>query len=96
MYNQATAMTRFYNSPMLLIEFDDKKPFSLQGKYYLSKDLQSSDIVAKLQLLTLHFPKLRNIFRFFLDYFSFYKKLTFLNFATSGVQVWRYFRVNVK
>ncbi|XP_023330558.1 DNA repair endonuclease XPF isoform X2 [Eurytemora carolleeae] len=59
LYNQATAMTRFYNSPMLLIEFDDKKPFSLQGKYYLSKDLQSSDIVAKLQLLTLHFPKLR-------------------------------------
>ena len=66
---------------MLLIEFDDKKPFSLQGKYYLSKDLQSSDIVAKLQLLTLHFPKLRNIFRFFLDYLSFYKKLTFLKFC---------------
>ena len=48
---------------MLLIEFDDKKPFSLQGKYYLSKDLQSSDIVAKLQLLTMHFPKLRKLFK---------------------------------
>jgi len=59
LYNQATAMVRYYAKPMLLIEFDDKKPFSLQGKYYLSKDLQSSDIVAKLQLLTLHFPKLR-------------------------------------
>ena len=52
-------MTRFYAKPMLLIEFDDKKPFSLQGKYYISNDLQSADIVARLQLLTLHFPKLR-------------------------------------
>ena len=77
LYNQATAMTRFYNSPMLLIEFDDKKPFSLQGKYYLSKDLQSSDIVAKLQLLTLHFPKLRNIFRFFLSDYFFLQKVDF-------------------
>ena len=62
---------------MLLIEFDDKKPFSLQGKYYLSKDLQSSDIVAKLQLLTLHFPKLRNIFRFFLSDYFFLQKVDF-------------------
>ncbi|KAG8281888.1 DNA repair endonuclease XPF [Homalodisca vitripennis] len=30
-----------------------------QGRYYLSSDLQSSDITAKLQLLTLHFPRLR-------------------------------------
>ena len=59
LFNQATAMTRFYAKPMLLIEFDDKKPFSLQGKYYISNDLQSADIVARLQLLTLHFPKLR-------------------------------------
>ena len=34
---QATAMTRFYAKPMLLIEFDSNKPFALQGKYYLSK-----------------------------------------------------------
>ena len=59
LYNQATAMTRFYAKPMLLIEFDEKKPFALQGKFYLSKDLESSDLVARLQLLTLHFPKLR-------------------------------------
>merc|ERR1711874_48800 len=59
LYNQATAMTRFYARPMLLIEFDQNKPFSLQGKYYLSKDLQSSDLIARLQLLTIHFPKLR-------------------------------------
>ena len=59
LYSQATSMSRFYTSPMLLIEFDTNKPFSLQGKYYMSRDLQSSDLVARLQLLTLHFPKLR-------------------------------------
>jgi len=59
LYNQATSMSRFYERPMLLIEFDDKGSFSFQGKYYLSKDIQYSDIMAKLQLLTIHFPKLR-------------------------------------
>lgn len=44
---------------MLLIEFDSGKPFALQGKYYLSRDIASTDITARLQLLTLHFPKLR-------------------------------------
>ncbi len=59
LYNQATSMTRFYTRPMLLIEFDQNKPFALQGKYYLSKDIASTDLVARLQLLTIHFPKLR-------------------------------------
>merc|ERR1712113_313395 len=45
--------------PMLLIEFDHNKPFALQGKYYLSRDVAASDLVARLQLLTIHFPKLR-------------------------------------
>ena len=59
LYNQATSMTRFYTRPMLLIEFDQGKSFALQGKYYLSKDIGSSDLVQRLQLLTIHFPKLR-------------------------------------
>lgn len=59
LYNQATSMTRSYKRPMLLIEFDHNKPFALQGKYYLSRDIASSDLVARLQLLTIHFPKLR-------------------------------------
>lgn len=59
LYNQAVSMTRFYARPMLLIEFDQNKPFALQGKYYLSRDIQSSDLVSRLQLLTIHFPKLR-------------------------------------
>ena len=54
LYNQAKSMTRCYKRPMLLIEFDvAKKPF------HLSKDMASFDILAKLQLLTVHFPKLR-------------------------------------
>ncbi|XP_018359378.1 PREDICTED: DNA repair endonuclease XPF [Trachymyrmex cornetzi] len=59
LYNQAVSMTRHYAKPMLLIEFDQNKPFCFQGNYYVSKDLKSSDIMAKLQLLTLHFPKLK-------------------------------------
>lgn len=31
----------------------------LQGTYYMSNDVTSSDVAAKLQLLTLHFPKLK-------------------------------------
>lgn len=61
LYNQAQSMTRYYKRPILLIEFDQNKPFHLQGKYFLSSDASSSskDVAAKLQLLTLHFPHLR-------------------------------------
>ncbi|XP_034943246.1 DNA repair endonuclease XPF isoform X2 [Chelonus insularis] len=59
LYNQAISMTRHYEKPMLLIEFDQNKSFCLQGNYYVSRDMKSSDVTAKLQLLTLHFPKLK-------------------------------------
>lgn len=59
LYNQAIAMTRYYAKPMLLIEFDENKPFCFQGNYYVSKDMKSSEITAKLQLLTIHFPRLK-------------------------------------
>ncbi|XP_011193358.2 DNA repair endonuclease XPF [Zeugodacus cucurbitae] len=63
LYNQCIQMQRFYAKPILLIEFDQNKPFHLQGKYMLSQNTTSkhSDIVQKLQLLTIHFPKLRLI-----------------------------------
>ncbi|XP_025074736.1 DNA repair endonuclease XPF [Pogonomyrmex barbatus] len=61
LYNQAVSMTRHYAKPMLLIEFDQNKPFSFQGNYYVSRDFKHTDITAKLQLLTLHFPKLKII-----------------------------------
>lgn len=62
LYHQALMMCRYYTKPILLIEFDQNKPFDLQGRFYLSKDITTShrnDITSKLQLLTLHFPKLR-------------------------------------
>ncbi|XP_017797477.1 PREDICTED: DNA repair endonuclease XPF [Habropoda laboriosa] len=59
LYNQAIAMTRHYSKPMLLIEFDPNKPFCFQGHYYASKDIQNMFITSKLQLLTLHFPRLK-------------------------------------
>ncbi|XP_046744013.1 DNA repair endonuclease XPF isoform X1 [Diprion similis] len=61
LYNQAVAMTRHYAKPMLLIEFDPNKPFCFQNNYFLSADTKSSEVTAKLQLLTLHFPKLKLI-----------------------------------
>ncbi|XP_071449641.1 DNA repair endonuclease XPF [Hetaerina americana] len=59
LYNQATAMTRHYARPILLIEFDKDKPFVLQGKFYVSTDGRNTDVASRLQLLTIHFPRLR-------------------------------------
>ncbi|XP_073228243.1 DNA repair endonuclease XPF-like [Porites lutea] len=59
LYNQAVAMTRFYKRPILLIEFDPNKSFSLQAKSSFSSEVSFNDISSKLSLLTLHFPKLR-------------------------------------
>ncbi|EDW86329.1 uncharacterized protein Dwil_GK17500 [Drosophila willistoni] len=63
LYNQCVQMQRHYAKPILLIEFDQNKPFHLQGKFMLSQQTTSTnaDIMQKLQLLTLHFPKLRLI-----------------------------------
>lgn len=58
LYNQAVQMVRYYAKPVLLIEFDQNKPFHLQGRYMMSESSQNMDVVKKLQLLTLHFPKL--------------------------------------
>lgn len=58
LYNQAVQMCRYYTKPVLLIEFDQNKPFHLQGRYMMSDSSHNMDVVKKLQLLTLHFPKL--------------------------------------
>ncbi|OQV12940.1 DNA repair endonuclease XPF [Hypsibius exemplaris] len=57
LYSQATQMTRFYKKPVLLIEFDQNKSFSLRGNY--AKDTTLKEVSNKLVVLTLHFPKLR-------------------------------------
>jgi len=60
LYNQATSMCRHYKRPILLIEFDANKPFSLQGKYAIEMgEINTQDTTAQLALLTKHFPRLR-------------------------------------
>ncbi|KAF3768531.1 DNA repair protein [Cryphonectria parasitica EP155] len=68
LYTQAEAMFQHYKSPMLLIEFDQNKSFTLEPFADLSGNLSSvnpanvsSDLQSKLVLLTLAFPKLRII-----------------------------------
>ncbi|CAG9578817.1 unnamed protein product [Danaus chrysippus] len=59
LYTQCTQMCRNYSRPILLIEFDQNKPFNLQGNFVVSTDLSGADIQQKLQLLTIHFPRLK-------------------------------------
>ncbi|NXY69405.1 XPF endonuclease, partial [Glareola pratincola] len=59
LYAQCTSMSRYYKRPVLLIEFDPNKPFSLIPQGSLHQEISSNDVTSKLTLLTLHFPKLR-------------------------------------
>ncbi|XP_064886512.1 DNA repair endonuclease XPF [Columba livia] len=59
LYTQCVSMSRYYKRPILLIEFDPNKPFSLIPRGSLHQEISSNDITSKLTLLTLHFPKLR-------------------------------------
>ncbi|NXW26925.1 XPF endonuclease, partial [Phaetusa simplex] len=59
LYAQCTSMSRYYKRPILLIEFDPNKPFSLIPRGSLHQEISSNDVTSKLTLLTLHFPKLR-------------------------------------
>ncbi|XP_028264218.1 DNA repair endonuclease XPF [Parambassis ranga] len=59
LYTQCLSMTRYYRKPVLLIEFDPAKPFSLVARSEFRHEMSSNDISSKLTLLTLHFPRLR-------------------------------------
>ncbi|NXA37498.1 XPF endonuclease, partial [Eudromia elegans] len=59
LYTQCISMSRYYKRPILLIEFDPNKSFSLIPRGSLHQEISSNDITSKLTLLTLHFPKLR-------------------------------------
>ncbi|XP_044033423.1 DNA repair endonuclease XPF [Siniperca chuatsi] len=59
LYTQCLSMTRYYRKPVLLIEFDPAKPFSLIARSDFRHEISSNDISSKLTLLTLHFPRLR-------------------------------------
>ena len=57
LYAQAEAMCIHYSIPILLIEFDRGKSFSLS----ISRDEPGLDTASRLILLCIHFPKLRII-----------------------------------
>lgn len=59
LYTQCISMSRYYKRPILLIEFDPNKSFSLTSRSYLHQEISVNDITSKVTLLTLHFPKLR-------------------------------------
>ncbi|KAI1485350.1 DNA repair protein [Biscogniauxia mediterranea] len=70
LYNQTETMFQHYKNPMLLIEFDQNKSFTLEPFADLSGNLRSidpssaespSDLQSKIVLLTLAFPRLRII-----------------------------------
>jgi DNA excision repair protein ERCC-4 len=69
LYSQCETMFQHYKNPMLLIEFDQNKSFTLEPFADLSGSISSvsaanagaNDLQSKIVLLTLAFPKLRII-----------------------------------
>ncbi|XP_015260912.1 PREDICTED: DNA repair endonuclease XPF [Gekko japonicus] len=59
LYGQCVSMCRYYKRPVLLIEFDPGKSFSLPSRASLHQEISGNDVTSKLVLLTLHFPRLR-------------------------------------
>ncbi|GAA5808344.1 hypothetical protein MFLAVUS_001734 [Mucor flavus] len=61
LFTQCESMSAHYKIPILLIEFDQNKSFSLQSLSDMKDNLRITDTSSKLVLLTLAFPKLRII-----------------------------------
>lgn len=66
LYNQAETMLQHYKNPMLLIEFDQNKSFTLEPFADLSQSaaavaMAAPDLQAKIVMLTIAFPRLRII-----------------------------------
>ncbi|XP_047307707.1 DNA repair endonuclease UVH1 [Impatiens glandulifera] len=59
LYHQVEAMVRYYRIPVLLIEFSQDKSFSFQSASDIGDDVTPNNIISKLSLLALHFPRLR-------------------------------------
>lgn len=59
LYNQAETMIRHYKLPVLLIEFSPDKSFSLLSAADVGDDITPANIISKMSLLALHFPRLR-------------------------------------
>ncbi|XP_023758926.1 DNA repair endonuclease UVH1 isoform X2 [Lactuca sativa] len=59
LYHQVEMMVRYYQIPVLLIEFSQDKSFSFQSTSEITDDVTPHNIISKLSLLVLHFPRLR-------------------------------------
>ncbi|KAJ3681790.1 hypothetical protein LUZ60_014363 [Juncus effusus] len=59
LYNQVETMVRYYRIPVLLIEFSQDKSFSFQCASEIGDDVSATNIISKLSLLIMHFPRLR-------------------------------------
>lgn len=59
LFHQVEMMSRYYRIPVLLIEFSQDKSFSFQSANDISDDVTPYNIISKLSLLVLHFPRLR-------------------------------------
>ncbi|XP_068669704.1 DNA repair endonuclease UVH1-like [Aristolochia californica] len=59
LYNQVETMSRYYRIPVLLIEFSQDKSFSFQSACEIGDDVSPTNIISKLSLLVMHFPRLR-------------------------------------
>ncbi|KAL3817968.1 hypothetical protein ACJIZ3_003873 [Penstemon smallii] len=59
LYHQVEMMSRYYQIPVLLIEFSQDKSFSFQSVSDIGDDVTPNSIISKLSLLVLHFPRLR-------------------------------------
>ncbi|KAK6783024.1 hypothetical protein RDI58_020820 [Solanum bulbocastanum] len=58
LYHQVEMMSRYYRIPVLLIEFSQDKSFSFQSASEIGDDVTPNNIISKLSLLVLHFPRL--------------------------------------
>ncbi|OBZ86984.1 DNA repair protein rad16 [Choanephora cucurbitarum] len=61
LYTQCESMSLYYTMPILLIEFDQNKSFSLQAVSEMKENIRMTDLSSKLVMLALAFPKLRII-----------------------------------
>lgn len=61
LYHQMEVMCRHYTLPVLLIEFDPEKPFSLQAVTgdELRAEISAKDTLSKIVLLIMTFPQMR-------------------------------------
>lgn len=59
LYHQVETMVRYYRIPVLLIEFSQDKSFSFQSANDIGDDVTPTNVMSKLSLLVLHFPRLR-------------------------------------